>query len=96
MQSSSVVSVLRKRAGLQPDDVAFLGAIQAGLIAVPLSVPQPGSHDERVAAVLADTTPTVVLTTSAAAATVNDSLHRPESPAPAVIAVDALEPEPAE
>ncbi|OBI34797.1 fatty-acid--AMP ligase FAAL21/FadD21 [Mycobacterium colombiense] len=147
MQGSSVVSLLRERAGLQPDDVAFrytdyeqdwagvtetvtwaqlyrrtlnvahevkrhgatgdravilapqglayivafLGAIQAGLIAVPLAVPQPGSHDERVATVLADTTPTVVLTTSAASATVNDYLHRPESTAPAVIAVDALD-----
>jgi acyl-CoA synthetase (AMP-forming)/AMP-acid ligase II len=25
--------------------VGFLGAIRAGLIAVPLSVPQPGQHD---------------------------------------------------
>ncbi len=151
MHSSSVVTLLRERAGLQPDDlafrytdheqdwagvtetltwaqlyqrtrnvahevkrhgatgdravivapqglpyiVAFLGAIQAGLIAVPLSVPQPGSHDERVAAVLADSTPTVVLTTSAAAATVDHYLYRPGSaapgPAPAVIAVDALD-----
>jgi fatty acid CoA ligase FadD21 len=151
MHSSSVVSLLRERAGLQPDDlafrytdyeqdwagltetltwaqlyqrtlnvahevkrhgaagdravilapqglpyiVAFLGAIQAGLIAVPLSVPQPGSHDERVTAVLADTTPAVVLTTSAAAATVSDYLHRPDAAstnsAPAVIAVDALD-----
>ncbi|GAB1815961.1 fatty-acid--AMP ligase FAAL21/FadD21 [Mycobacterium sp. MUNTM1] len=144
MQSSSVVSLLRERAALQPDDVAFrytdyeqnwagiaetltwaqlyqrtlnvahevkrhgatgdravilapqglpyivafLGAIQAGLIAVPLSVPQPGSHDERVAAVLADTTPSVVLTTSAAAATVGDYLY---PAAPAVVAVDALD-----
>ncbi|MCW2689486.1 MAG: acyl-CoA synthetase, partial [Mycobacterium sp.] len=31
---------------------AFLGAMQAGFIAVPLSVPQIGSHDERVSAVL--------------------------------------------
>ncbi|APE17193.1 AMP-binding protein [Mycolicibacterium pallens] len=45
--------------------VAFLGAMQAGFIAVPLSVPVPGSHDERVSAVVTDTTPTVVLTTSA-------------------------------
>ena len=46
---------------------AFLGAIQAGFIAVPLSVPQVGSHDERVSAVLADTSPSVILTTSAVA-----------------------------
>jgi fatty acid CoA ligase FadD21 len=45
--------------------VAFLGAMQAGFIAVPLSVPVPGSHDERVGAVVTDTSPTVVLTTSA-------------------------------
>ena len=34
--------------------VAFLGAMQAGLIAVPLSVPSVGTHDERVSAVFAD------------------------------------------
>jgi fatty acid CoA ligase FadD21 len=146
MQHSSVVSLLRERAGLQPDDlafrytdyeqdwagvtesltwaqlyrrtlnvaheikrrgstgdravivapqglayvVAFLGAIQAGLIAVPLSVPQPGTHDARVGAVLADTDPTVVLTTSAAAATVGDYLQRPDGAAPAIIEVDSL------
>jgi fatty acid CoA ligase FadD21 len=44
--------------------VAFLGAMQAGFIAVPLSVPVPGSHDERVSAVVTDTQPAVVLTTS--------------------------------
>ncbi|TAM70953.1 fatty-acid--AMP ligase FAAL21/FadD21 [Mycobacterium sp.] len=145
MHHSSVVSLLRERAGLQPDDlafrytdyeqdwmgvtesltwaqlyrrtlnvaheikrhgstgdravllapqglayiVAFLGALQAGLIAVPLSVPQPGTHDERVSAVLADTRPTVVLTTSAAAATVGDYLQRPDGAAPAIVEVDA-------
>lgn len=150
MQHSSVVSLLRERAGLQPDDVAFrytdyehdwagvtesvtwaqlyrrtlnvaheiarhgvpgdraviiapqglpylvafLGAMQAGLIAVPLSVPQPGTHDERVSAVVADAGPTVVLTTSAAAASV-DACLRPRDgaagrPAPAVIEVDSL------
>ena len=47
--------------------VAFLGAMQAGLIAVPLSVPSVGTHDERVSAVFADTTPTVILTTAAVA-----------------------------
>lgn len=147
MSNSSVVALVRERAGLQPDDVAFrytdyeqdwagvtealtwaqlyrrtlnvahevrrhgavgdravilapqglayivafLGAMQAGLIAVPLSVPAPGSHDERVSAVLADTTPTVVLTTSAVAATVIDYLRQPGSATAAVIEVDALD-----
>ncbi|MGB3485606.1 MAG: AMP-binding protein [Mycobacterium sp.] len=50
--------------------VAFLGAMHAGAIAVPLSVPYAGSHDDRVSAVFADTQPTVILTTSAAASTV--------------------------
>lgn len=44
--------------------VAFLGAMQAGFIAVPLAVPVPGSHDERLGAVVTDTSPSVVLTTS--------------------------------
>ncbi|WP_085233712.1 AMP-binding protein [Mycobacterium conspicuum] len=47
--------------------LAFLGSLQAGLIAVPLPLPHRGSNDERVSTVLADTSPTVVLTTSAAA-----------------------------
>lgn len=146
MQHTSVVSLLRERAGLQPDElaflytdyeqdwagvtesltwaqlyrrtlhvahevtrtassgeravilapqglpyiVAFLGAIQAGLIAVPLMVPQPGTHDERVSAVLADTGPAVVLTTSTAAAAVDEYLQRAHGATPAVIEVDAL------
>lgn len=146
MQHTSVVSLLRERAGLQPDDlafrytdyeqdwagvtesltwaqlyrrtlnvahevtrhassgeravilapqglpyiVAFLGAMQAGLIAVPLMVPQPGTHDERVSAVLADTGPAVVLTTSTAAAAVGDYLQRPHGATPAVIEIDSL------
>ena len=43
---------------------AFLGALQAGLIAVPLSPPVGGAHDERVHSVLHDTSPSVILTTS--------------------------------
>ncbi|WP_304106190.1 AMP-binding protein [Mycolicibacterium bacteremicum] len=48
-----------------PYIVAFLAAMQAGFIAVPLSAPVPGSHDERTSAVVADTSPAVVLTTAA-------------------------------
>ena len=47
--------------------VAFLGALQAGLIAVPLSVPLGGVSDERVSSVLRDASPSVILTTSAVA-----------------------------
>jgi fatty acid CoA ligase FadD21 len=46
---------------------AFLGSMQAGLIAVPLPLPHRGSSHERVSAVLADTSPSVILTTSAVA-----------------------------
>jgi fatty acid CoA ligase FadD21 len=148
MQNSPVVSLLRERAGLQPDDlalrytdyeqhwagvteivswaqlyqrslnvahevkqhgavgdralilapqglayiVAFLGAMQAGLIAVPLSVPAAGSHDERITAVVADTAPTVILTTSAFAETVTEYVQRPNSAsASAIIDVDSLD-----
>jgi fatty acid CoA ligase FadD21 len=148
MQISSVVSLLRERAGLQPDDlafrytdyeqdwtgvtetlswaqlyqrslnvahevkrhgavgdravilapqglayiVAFLGAMQAGLIAVPLLAPAAGSYDERVTAVLSDTAPAVILTTSAVAGTVTEYIQRPNSAsAPAIIDVDSLD-----
>ncbi len=52
--------------------VGFLAAMQAGLIAVPLSVPYGGAHDERTIAVLGDTSPAVVLTTSAVIDTVSE------------------------
>ena len=54
--------------------VSFLGALEAGFVAVPLSVPMMGVHDERATAVLKDCTPTVVLTTSAAVDAVMPSL----------------------
>ncbi len=44
--------------------IAFLGALQAGFIAVPLSTPQYGIHDDRVSAVLRDSKPVAILTTS--------------------------------
>lgn len=72
--------------------VAFLGAIQAGFIAVPLSVPQFGAHDERVSGALRDCSPVAILTTS----TVVDDLMVYAAPqagrrAPAVVEVDVLD-----
>lgn len=70
--------------------VGFLGAIEAGFIAVPLTVPQPGQHDERVEGAMRDCTPVAVLTTSA----VVDEIRKysQSSPrAPRVIEVDALD-----
>ena len=52
--------------------LAFLGSMQAGLVAVPLPLPHRGSSHDRVSAVFADTKPSVVLTTSAVAADVGD------------------------
>jgi acyl-CoA synthetase (AMP-forming)/AMP-acid ligase II len=44
--------------------VAFLGALQAGFIAVPLPLPQFRIHDQRVSSALRDCSPSVILTTS--------------------------------
>lgn len=71
--------------------LAFLGAMQAGLIAVPLPLPNRGSSHERVGAVLADTSPAVVLTTSAATDDVRAYVAEARlDTAPTVIEVDAL------
>jgi long chain fatty acid CoA FadD26 len=72
--------------------IGFFGAMQAGLIAVPLSVPQPGQHDARVASALGDCLPVAVLTTSEVADEIRkyaqaQSGQRP----PRVIEVDALD-----
>lgn len=73
-----------------PYIVAFLAAMQAGFIAVPLSAPVPGSHDERTSAVVTDTAPSVVLTTAAlfdvAAQYVDDGAAMT-----AVVSVDTLD-----
>ena len=75
--------------------VAFLGALQAGFIAVPLPAPQFGIHDERVSSALRDSLPTVILTTSSIIDDVRKyaSLERaaPGRPAPVVVAVDLLD-----
>jgi acyl-CoA synthetase (AMP-forming)/AMP-acid ligase II len=75
--------------------VAFLGALQAGFIAVPLPVSQFGIHDERVSSALRDSLPAVILTTSS----VIDEVRKyaplaraaPGRPAPVVVAVDSLD-----
>lgn len=70
---------------------AFLGAMQAGLIAVPLPLPHRGSSDERVGAVLADTSPSVVLTTSVHAEDVAEYVDRARmADVPKIVAIDSL------
>jgi long-chain fatty acid adenylyltransferase FadD28 len=72
--------------------VAFLGALQAGQIAVPLSVPLGGVSDERVSSVLRDASPTVVLTTSPVAGTVAEYVKSQSGESvPSVVEVDLLD-----
>lgn len=72
--------------------VAFLGALQAGQIAVPLSVPLGGVSDERVSSVLRDASPAVVLTTSPAAETVAQYVQSESgAPVPSMVEVDLLD-----
>lgn len=72
--------------------VGFLGALHAGLIAVPLSVPMGGSADERVDSVLRDASPAAVITTSAAAGTVAQHVTaQPGESAPSIIEADLLD-----
>ncbi|WP_156744137.1 AMP-binding protein [Mycobacterium sp. 1164985.4] len=72
--------------------VAFYGALQAGLIAVPLSVPMGGVSDERVDSVLQDSSPSVVLTTSAVVDSVTKAVQPEDDAAPpVVVAVDSID-----
>ena len=76
--------------------VAFYASLQAGLIAVPLSVPMFGVHDQRVESALADSAPSVLLTTSAAVADVNKyACPQGGRPAPTVLVVDVIDVDPA-
>lgn len=70
--------------------IAFLASLEAGIIAVPLSVPHGGAHDERTTSVLDDTSPAIVLTTSAVSATVREYANA-NGNRPVVIEVDALD-----
>ena len=72
--------------------IAFLGALQAGFIAVPLSTPQYGIHDDRVSAVLRDSQPVAILTTSSVVGDVTKyACAQDGQPAPFVIEVDLLD-----
>ena len=70
---------------------AFLGSMQAGLIAVPLPLPHRGSSHERVSAVLADTSPSVVLTTSAVAEDVTEYIDQARmDDVPKIVEIDSM------
>ena len=70
---------------------AFFGAVHAGNIAVPLFAPTLSGHAERLAAVLADARPAVVLTTTSAAEAVRTFIRTlAPNERPRMIAVDAV------
>ena len=72
--------------------VGLFGAIHAGFIAVPLSVPQQGKHDERVSGAMRDSTPVAVLTTSAIADDIRQYAQaQARQRAPKLIEVDGLD-----
>ncbi len=71
--------------------VAFYGALEAGLVAVPLPVPQFGAHDERATAALQDCAPTVLLATSTVVDDVVGCARSLPGKAPALIEVDSLD-----
>jgi fatty acid CoA ligase FadD21 len=71
--------------------VAFLGSMQAGRVAVPLPLPHRGSSHERVGAVFADTTPSVVLTTSTVTEDVGDYVDQSRlDAAPKIVEIDSM------
>jgi acyl-CoA synthetase (AMP-forming)/AMP-acid ligase II len=72
--------------------VGFLGALQAGQIAVPLPLPLPGSGDERVRSVLLDAAPSAILTTSAVVSDIVPYVGpTPTGDAVSVLEVDLLD-----
>jgi fatty acid CoA ligase FadD21 len=71
--------------------VAFLGSMQAGLIAVPLPLPHRGSSHDRVSPVLADTSPSVVLTTTAVAEDIAEYVDQARlDTAPKIVEIDSM------
>lgn len=70
--------------------VGFLGTLEAGLIAVPLSLPMLGVHDERVSRALTDCAPVAVMTSSSAVGEVMPAISAVLS-STFVIEVDTLD-----
>jgi long-chain fatty acid adenylase/transferase FadD26 len=71
--------------------VGFYAALEVGCIAVPLPVPQFGAHDERASAALEDSSPAVILTTSAVVNHVVACARALPGKSAAVIEIDALD-----
>lgn len=72
--------------------VAFLGAMEAGFVVVPLSVPMFGAqHDERVSAALRDCTPAAIMTTSAVVDVVVPYAQEVPGAVSGIIEIDALD-----
>ncbi len=72
--------------------VAFLGALEAGFIVVPLSVPMFGAHhDERISSALADCTPAVVFATTTVIDEILPYTQNVPGVTPAVVEIDALD-----
>jgi long-chain fatty acid adenylase/transferase FadD26 len=71
--------------------VGILGALAAGFIVVPLSVPMFGAHDKRVSGALKDSSPAAILTTSAVVNDVDSYARALPRPLPAVVEIDALD-----
>jgi long chain fatty acid CoA FadD26 len=71
--------------------IGVLGALWAGFVVVPLSVPMLGVHDERVVTALTDSAPAAVLTTSAVADGVVSCVNGLPGSTPTVIEIDALD-----
>jgi long chain fatty acid CoA FadD26 len=69
---------------------AFLGALYAGVVAVPLFTPDLPGHSGRLAAVLDDAEPACVLTTNAALPGVRAFLEQHQQHQPRLITVDVL------
>ena len=67
---------------------AFLGALQAGFVPVPLG----GASDERVSSVMRDTSPSAVLTTSSVAGNIAENVESKSGEStPSVIEIDLLD-----